>query len=265
MFNPTMFLTDDGSGVEIQPQKIINITYALPRETLLGTPVSIGGQATEPVNPTFSYTIQNSDLPTFDIAPNAVKYAAYLYAYGKNLSGDWRTINYKYFKNGISVISGNAGSSNNCYWTYSAMCFNDVKVGDILSAKMWYQWGNIDIRYHSLVIVPDNIKLADDNTLITELSVSQINPAILTGGTTYKSMPILYQMGYNNNVSISGVGNDIAKTKAAFIDTNYGLYRLTYGDFSNVVEVSDNATPLRYAFQPSPSKIIYTPTDYIMP
>lgn len=148
----------DTGRVAYGPLKTFNITLANPRETLNGTPTAL--PTTEPATSQISFTIQSSDLPTISPAPISLKYAALLYASGKNTDAASQTVNWRVLKNSVSVATGSqTGVASNQFWTHSYFQFFDVAVGDVLEIRLWSTSANVNYDYYAIALQPTRINL----------------------------------------------------------------------------------------------------------
>lgn len=129
--------------------RLFTITYATPREELLGTPLAL--PTSEPADPQAAWTVQSSDLPAFSEKPYSVKYIACLYAAGKFSSAG--TVYWRMTKNGNSVANGSSAVSANNYYTVNAF-FLDVAVGDVLGIKLWSSVSDSNYDYKAIFVYP---------------------------------------------------------------------------------------------------------------
>ncbi|MGC8895647.1 MAG: hypothetical protein ACP5LB_02610 [Candidatus Bathyarchaeia archaeon] len=237
--------------------KTLNITYQTPRETLLGTPLTL--PTTEPTDPQVAYAVQESDLPTFDVKPFSKVWLARVLAGGQFVTAG--TLYWRMLKNGQSVASSSTSVSANYYWSCTA-CFLDVQVGDVLALKLWSSVSDSILDRYAFAVHVSRIKLFKtplhkDVTIVCGGSSTFVNfSAGLTGtqGATY-----VYNghtsINYNNNTSTGFTLSGI--TFLAAVEP-YGLIRVAHGDATllNTAYVNTKSTspPSVYRF-PVPTQI----------
>lgn len=137
----------------------------------------------EPASPTYSYTIQASDLKSTEC-----DYLAYLIFGGKNNDVATRTVNAARGKNSDAFVTS-VGVSNpttaNPYWSYIARWATaPVVAGDIIRIKVWASAaGVVDLRYLTIYIVPRQGLVVPDGHLWQLTSLTSALTGAITGVT----------------------------------------------------------------------------------
>jgi len=239
-------------------KKTLTVSYATPRETLLGTPETL--PTSEPTDPQIAYTVQESDLPTFNCKPYSVIYLARLIVGGQFITAG--TCYWRMTKNGQSVNNGSFSVSANYYYVIEAG-FLDVKVGDVLGLKLWSSvsdsnWDRSAIEVHPSRIYPLKCKFYRNVDIVCVGSVTFQNfTASATGSSGYTYI-------YNGHSSISYSSNSttgftLSGIKIFGIVDPYGMIRTAFGDatVSNTVRnATSSSRPGVYRF-PVPSQITF--------
>lgn len=238
-------------------RKTLNVTYATPRETLLGTPETL--PTSEPANPQIAYTVQESDLPTFDIKPYSTIYLGRLLAGGQCVTA--ATISWRMTKNGANVATSVLSVSANYYYVVDA-CFLDVKVGDVLGLKLWSNqsdsnWDRSAIAIHPSRIYPLPTPLYKDVTISCVYSQSFTNfNAAVTGSDgnafVYNGHINIRASSYTAPWSLSGI------SLLACVSP-YGMIRTGMGDsaVSNTARTGTGATRPSVVRFPVPSQLTF--------
>lgn len=167
--------------------RTFTITYATPREDLLGTPLTL--PTSEPTDPQASWAVQSSDLPVFSIKPYSVRYIACVYAAGRFATAG--TLSWRMTKNGNSVATSTASVAANTYYTVNAW-FLDVAVGDVLGVKLWSSVADSSYDYKAIFIYPTrffpfptlNGKQTYANVKIWNSDSPQLFPTLTQGNPT---------------------------------------------------------------------------------
>lgn len=248
----------DTGKVAFGTLKTFNITFATPRETLIGTPVS-SLPTTNPGTPQITITIQSSDLPT--ISPNSIsqKYTALLFIGGKNTDAASQTINYQCFKNGVAV-SGATGSQlvpSGQFWTHTHYRFFDVQVGDVLGVSLWCTNANMNYDYYALSIFPTQMNLGK-SYINKDVSLSGYNNPVLSSGTPSRRVQdYLYVFPCNlTSISIKPTGNTVFG--ALSWNSSYFLGRVGYGDnFTGTDNIAHATNRPYYSMNTLPTTISF--------
>lgn len=172
----------DTGRVVIGALRNFNITVN-PNENLLGTPQNLGTSApTGGAAGDISYTIQTSDLPTFNPSPISTKYTAYLIICGQNNSGASVTLTYNVLKNGSSVVANqtHTGVTNANYWTHSHYRWYDVKVGDTIEVQTWASAAGVTLNYWAVLIFPTRLDVTKSYT-VRDLNIIIAKPLLTKG------------------------------------------------------------------------------------
>jgi hypothetical protein len=206
--------------------KTLNITYQTPQETLLGTPQTL--PTSEPTTPQISYTVAQSDLPTFNMSPYQKKWVAIVIGAGKAVTA--ATIYYRMKKNGASVATGSSSVSANYYYTRECF-FYDVDVGDILELALWSNQTDSNWDYKAYQIQVSRLIPLNKPRLLSPCNFAALttHPA-LTLGTPSFTYYSLYP--YHDDIELPSIS---APTSYDFLYAKgtYGMFRIFWGDYSS--------------------------------
>lgn len=225
------------------PLKTFTITSGTARETLLGTPETL--PTTEPGTGQFSYTIQQSDLPT--ISPSVpMKYNAFVVVSGK-AGATAAAISYRVLKNGISQATAQVGTTNgtaNQFWCHTHWRTSDVVVGDVIEVKYWSSTSDAYYDFRGLVVAPTQPDCSKRGTVLRDLKwstvLSSLNP-FTTGFTVANAAASAVFPSTTSSVSINVATNTPWGTVLPW--TTYGLFKNSQGDNNSTTYVgSSNAT-----------------------
>lgn len=237
--------------------KTMNITYATPRETLLGTPETL--PTSEPTDPQIAYTVQSSDLPTFDIKPYSCIYLGRLLAGGQFVTAG--TLYWRMVKNGLSVASSSFSVSANYYYVIEAG-FLDVKVSDVLGLKLWSSVSDSNWDRSAIAVSPSRIQPLK-TPLYKDVTIKAVSSQSFTNFSATASGTSGYVYIYNGTTSFdyanSSAGGFTLSNIPFFYCTIYGMFRTPFGDstISNTIRNSIGSTrPTVYKF-PIPSQFIF--------
>jgi hypothetical protein len=237
--------------------KTLNITYQTPQETLLGTPLTL--PTSEPTDPQVAYTVQESDLPTFNVQPFSKVWLARVLAGGQFVTAG--TLYWKMLKNGQSVASGSGSVSANYWWSCTGAFF-DVQVGDVLALKLWSSVGDSKLDRYAFAVHVSRIKLfktlwhKDVTIVCSGSSTFQNFNAGSFGASGYTYV-------YNGHSGIyygdySSTGFTLSGIALLSVVEPYGLIRVAFGDatMSNTANVGTRSSspPNVYRF-PVPTQI----------
>lgn len=230
----------DTGKIAYGPLKSYTLSFATPRETLLGSPVSL--PSANPGTPQVTMTIQTTDLPTITPSPLSVTYCAVLYIAGKNTDAASQSVSYQVYKNGtaISGASGSATVATNTYWTHEHFRFNSIAVGDVLGVSVWSASANVNYDYYAMCVYPTRPVLGkcylnkDVNFgTFTYPTLSSGNPSVSLSQT-----PVIYPTSSSQNMQI----NANTTFGALSWSSTYNAFVTNYGD-NNVTSITEtNAT-----------------------
>jgi hypothetical protein len=233
--------------------KTLNITYQTPQETLLGTPVTL--PTSEPAMPQISYTVAQSDLPTFDLLPYQKKWVAVLIGAGKAVTA--ATIYWRMKKNGVSVNTGSSSVSAGYYYTYNCF-FYDVAVGDVLELALWSNQTDSNWDYKAYQIQVSRVILLNKPRLLSPCNFATVTLyPTLTLGNPSSSNFAFYPYHCDNALPSIGVSTSY---EYLYPKNTYGMFRINYGDYtssnSSIIKTSTTYRPYYYRN--------YVPTQIIM-
>lgn len=237
-----MFKRGESMAAVYGPQKTINITYATPRETLQGTPTILA--TSEPGTVTFSYTIQQSDLPAFDGIPLSCSNMAIVFASGRNTTASLATINYRIKKNGVSLTTGSQSVTASQYWTLQLLdpSLIGVSVSDVIDVYLWQTTANaLNWDWNGLAINITRIKLEPSNRVFInkKYTVSSTFPVFSSGINAGLSSPRIPVEG--GNASYPSFSSTTT-VKAMVCNSTYNSLRQYIGDEASYVYVNNNVT-----------------------
>ncbi|WP_026694073.1 hypothetical protein [Peribacillus kribbensis] len=243
-----MILGDTGKQAH-GPLKTFNITTATPRETAITSNLlpSAEGTANQ-----VSYTVQNSDLPVITPNPGSMKYTVGVYVSGK-AGAAATTINYRIFKNGVSIAQSNHTATAGQYWTSSHFRWADVAPGDLLEVRVWANVADATIDYSAIQIFPYLTYLAKPGSILKDVVISGTNTVINLTGAGVRSVTPPSTQGISINLS----NITSARTTISTSGTNYlfyampvhptlGMFRVEYGDNGGLsTQSNSSATDIR--------------------
>jgi hypothetical protein len=205
--------------------KTLNITYQTPQETLLGTPETL--PTSEPATPQISYTVAQSDLPTFNMSPYQKKWVAIVIGAGKAVTA--ATIYYRMKKNGASVATGSSSVSANYYYTRECF-FYDVAVGDVLELALWSNQTDSNWDYKAYQIQVSRLILLDKPRLLSPCNFAALaTQPVLTLGNPSSTTNYLYI--YHIDQYLIGI-NSATSLDVIYPKNTYGMFREYYGDYA---------------------------------
>lgn len=134
----------------IGTRKEISITYALARETLLGTPVAL--PTSDPGTPQISFTILAADMPVLTgISTSALLFPAFVVVGGHNAGGGFEFVSFRLKKNGVEITQQNPTVDLAC-WTLTLHNIPTVQVGDVLDITLWTAVSGMSYDYIALAV-----------------------------------------------------------------------------------------------------------------
>lgn len=162
--------------------KKFNISTKPIETSLSGSPIALG--TAEPASPTVSFTLQSSDLPTFNNQPYSTKYCVVLTVAGQNVSGASVTVNYHVLKNGTAVASSGSQASiaNNSYFTQNYYGLYMMNVGDIGAVNLWGSASGVNILYYAYTVYPCQLFFEPPNAILKEIAYTIGTPPNATKG-----------------------------------------------------------------------------------
>lgn len=261
------YSSGSSSGLIVYPEKTINITYTAPRETVLETPETLA--SSEPTTASASFTVLNSDLPTFDMALTSVKYTGTLLVGGKNNSASSKTVNYSVSKNGSVVRTGSTSVPAGYYYCLDSYNFFNINVNDVIEAKVWCD-STVDLRYKAFFIQPTRVQ-TEGNTkhkLITDLNFTYINNQFSTNNTAPYGIGSCYNSTGNNLYVVRAEDyysnfNNRGYIPISIHDKTKGLYILDIGDYALGTILTVNSEAIYKCNKCLlPVQIKYKPTNY---
>lgn len=114
----------------------VTITDGTTYSYIYSTPETM--PTSKPASPQLSFTVSESNVPTFSTQIKSCEYLEAAIIWGYNTSGASQTISFEAVLNGVSKYTGTFTGTNNNYWTLLAMfeISSDV-VGDVLEFYVW--------------------------------------------------------------------------------------------------------------------------------
>lgn len=178
-----------------------------------------------------SYTIQQSDLPSFSPQqPYSMVYTPIIHAAGWNGSGASQTVYYNVYKNGTSVRSGSQTVASGVFWTQAYGTTYNCVVGDVISITLYSTSANVNLDYYSLQVYPTRMVLSK-SYICKDVTYSSFTYPALTLGNPADYNGQLFQVYFSTTKS-SYVGSANITFPAWHFDTanNTGAGFVYYGD-----------------------------------
>lgn len=245
------------------PRKEINITYKDPVETYQTGRGALG--TTEPATPTFSYTLSaTTHLASVD-KPIIYSNLAMLHVGGQNLTALSQYISYRVYKNSTVIITGTQTVTASLYWTLRLTDADLVGVlaGDVIDVMLWSTNADaLEWQYDAIGCMITQIKpFNDSRKILFNVTYNGVSYPVFTSGLSPSPASTQYGSYYGCFNKTSGLSQLSSKqvVYAQSEDSNYGIYRLGFGDGSTPTKISNSATKMpRYAQNLGvPTKIIY--------
>lgn len=246
------------------PRKEINITYKDPVETYQTGRGALG--TTEPATPTFSYTLSaTTHLASVD-KPIIYSNVAMLHAGGKNLTALSQSINYRVYKNSTEIIAtGTQTVTASQYWTLRLTDADllGVLADDVIDVMLWSTNADaLEWQYDAIGCMITRIKpFNDSRKILFNVTYNGVSYPVFTSGLSPSPASNQYGSYYGCSNAASGLSQSSSNqvVYAQSEDSNYGIYRLGFGDNSSPTIISNSATLMpSYAQNLGvPTKIIY--------
>lgn len=246
------------------PRKEINITYKDPVETYQTGRGALG--TTEPATPTFSYTLSaTTHLASVD-KPIIYSNLAVLHVGGQNLTALSQYISYRVYKNSTEIIAtGTQTVTASQYWTLRLTDADLVGVlaGDVIDVMLWSTNADaLEWQYDAIGCMITRIKpFNDSRKILFNVTYNGVKYPVFTSGLSPSPASTQYGYYYGCFNVPSGLSqlssNHVVYAQSE--NSNYGIYRLGFGDVSTPSKISNSATLMpRYAQNLGvPTKIIY--------
>lgn len=243
-------------------RKEINIVYKAPTETYVTGRGALG--SSEPVTPTYSYTLSES-THFAEVTPSNIAYfdGVLLIIGGINLTASAQTVNYRVKKNTVDVLTGSKALTASLFITITMSDFDFVNVsaGDVIDVYLWttnadaMEWQYDAIAGYVTRFFPfsDSRKIAYN---VEYYDNAEEFPPMLTLGTPSRSSAnyaALVGVCKTNVTNVSIGSNEVvfAQKESATL----GIWRAGTGDVSAIVFSNNHATFMP-TFQSSRYKIM---------
>jgi hypothetical protein len=224
--------------------KTFTITPATPRETLLGSPLTL--PTTEPTTAQVSFTIQQSDLPVF--TPNITfKNNVSVICSGKAVTA--ATISYRVLKNGVSVTTAAATATPaNNFWCHTYWAAWDAQVGDTIDIKLWSSQADSYVDFYGLICGHTQPDFSKRGNILKDLSFPSYatttnlfsNTLVVSNGAAIVMLPVSNNSSANFSLASTHVFNVISPY------TGGGLYKANVGEGGTSTYVQNNAGQRSY-------------------
>lgn len=236
----TVQLGDTGK-VAYGTLKTFTTTLATPRETLLGTPVSL--PSTEPGTSQISITVQDSDLPTFTgVKPLSLNYTAQFFAAGKNTDAATQTVSWRILKNGVSLGTGTHSSiATNTFWTHSYGQANSLLSGDVIEIRLWSPSANVNYDYFALIVYPDMPKLTS-SFIVKDVAYSNIISTSLVSGTASVQQTASAVVVVNDAGSNIGMSSNMKFGALSWFTSGSNAQKVWFGSVNTLTTTNTHAT-----------------------
>jgi hypothetical protein len=225
------FLLGDTGKSQVGPLKNYVITLATPRETLLGTALTL--PTTEPATSQVSFTVQSADLPI--ISPSVpLKYYGVPNVSGK-VGATAAVISYRVLKNGVSIAQASGASATATqFWTHSHYRLFDVQIGDVLEVRYWANQTDVTLDFYGFVVYPSQPDVFKRGTVTKDFTFS--NPITVPDfiSTTFTtSTTVSYFIHPNTgtawNITASNASHPVVFS-AFSPNPTYGVFRIGSGE-----------------------------------
>lgn len=193
------------------------------------------GDGEPDIDPQINITVSSDIAPTIEVNCNVtyiIQKILYVFVVGYSPSYDSDcTIESKVYKNGqqIQYVWGGGGFISPFYWTGNY--FVPVEYNDVISIKLWVPFDCSSSTYFNFVAYQVNytrLKIEDIKEKICAISINSVYTATFSfGNPSIVQTGDLYIYDYFNNI--------VTLPLSYYIPSNeYGLFRIYYGDFSDV-------------------------------
>ncbi len=223
--------------------KTLTITLQSPQETLQGTPTTLPTSEPSAGNEQVSYTVQASDLPTFNVSPASKVWVAYVFVAGKFTTAG--SLSFRMKKNGASVTSGSGSVSANLYYTRMC-CFYNVQVGDVLKVALWSNRSDSNWDYNAFSVYPTRINMSDKQRALLNTTYADMQGIALTAGNPHVNNTAASYTMHDDLFSINTTEGQTITLLYNGETNNYGLFRVAHGDFVNADNSPTHFTDAAY-------------------
>ncbi|MCW3994592.1 MAG: hypothetical protein NWE98_00375 [Candidatus Bathyarchaeota archaeon] len=210
--------------------KTLTISLQTPQETLQSTPVALPTSEPSAGNEQITYTVQNADLPTFNVSPAMKVWVANVIAAGKFVTAG--TLSYRMKRNGVSVATGTGSVNANLFYT-RLFCFFNVQVGDVLKIALWSNRSDSNWDYNAFFVYPTRLTLNLKNRLLMNVTYSNIQAVSLSLGNPHISNNAVSYLVHDDTLSTSIAEGQTITFLYNGKTNNYGLFRISHGDYVN--------------------------------
>lgn len=235
------------------------VSYGTLKETTINYPpilqemVNMGLilPTSEPATPQISFTVQESDIPTFSgHAPFSYSIVPLLYACGKNSTVS-TTLNFRMKINDVSINNGNnSGQSANFFYTYTVNRYAPVQVGDVVSFSLWSPQSDVTLDYACFTTTITRMQLAPMEAILKDVkfgvgfayptpTAQAPTPTMAASTQPFVNLPST-NVGSSINVVTS---SSVQHTMYALIqDPAFKIGRCSYGDTMNTIAIALNVS-----------------------
>jgi hypothetical protein len=222
----------------LSSQKNVTVTIQNPQETLQGTPTTL--PTSEPSPAQISYTVASSDLPSFTVKPDSVKYIAIVFGAGKVVTAP--TLSYRMKKNGNSVATGSGPVTVNYYYTWNTF-FYDVVIGDVLELALWSNKTNSNWDYKALSVCYTRFIPKLSCPILSPFNITQsLTHPTLTLGNPSAISPIVSYIFHDDLFQLSWSGTSIS-LMCIEPESTVGLFKAGLGDDAYMNQASISTSP----------------------
>jgi hypothetical protein len=253
----TLLLGDTGK-VAYGTLKTMNIAMAAPREIALGSSILPNVEGT--INQV-SFTIQQTDLPTFSMDPYSVKYTAVIIASGK-VGAASTNVSYRTFKNSVSTFTSSTNSHTATqYWTQNHFRWFDVAIGDTIEVRLWSNQTDTTLDYCALMIYPTQLYPSKPSLFLKDVDIP--NTSALTTLTGAGVRTTIINTNAQNSYYVSSTGSvGVPNATAVYFygvmpHPTLGFLRVTNGDTGLLTNGLTHATQINYQRSAFPAQISF--------
>ena len=266
-----------GKNLKIFPEKTINVLFPTGAfyEDIKGTPIAL--TVAEPaLTANYSYTVQDSDFPTFTPAIRSFVMGMILQFGVTNNTGSSCTVTARIYKNGTLVdtqISATVTNTQYCVFLYYKQTLMGLVTGDLIQVTLTSTVAGVNLNYINRVMLPLKWSLERDNSLLFNVVMAGFNN-FFTSSLTPKTLPYnsyyLPRTDVHPSAAVAYQGTSNANMyfypiASAFNHPIMGAINNYYMDSSSVYAWSYSTTGYSLARFQNPTYIKYQPSNITLP
>jgi hypothetical protein len=239
----------DSGRSSVGALKRIVCTLPKPQETYLATPITL--PTTEPATGQVIFTVQDTDMPSFQPFPLPCHYSAFVNISGKT-GAVGAVISYRVLKNGVSIAQATSGATvATQYWMQSHQRWYDVQPGDVLEVRLWTAQTDYVLDYYSMYVLALDIDPVKRGTILANWTATTTTPKLTGAGmpqaisaaTTGSFLTRPYSNG--SNLGLNGTN---AFNIVQFL-TTFPMFPPQYGGNGGATTTYNNAAGRQFLYQ----------------